>query len=206
MTVWKLVSPWVQLPSSWRVRGVTARRRLATSRPVGVERSSGSAVRLPTRVTRSVSDMTVLLGTRGPAEPWCWWLVAVVVRTGGCGGVTSSGVVGGVVEQDRLVAALLGHPAAELLQLGLLAGRGGVGGASQPGPLRRPQLGVGVHDAVQQLVHGLVQGVQLVIDRHGWPPCLLVGCCSSPTRGDRWLRPIPAAEGSREGRRPSEHS
>src|SRR5919106_4949102 len=57
--VWKLVSPWVQLPSSCRVRGVTARRRLATSRPVGVERNSGSAVRLPTRVTRSVWDMTV---------------------------------------------------------------------------------------------------------------------------------------------------
>jgi hypothetical protein len=35
-TVWKLVSPWAQLPSSWRVRGVTAMRRLATSRPEGV--------------------------------------------------------------------------------------------------------------------------------------------------------------------------
>src|SRR4029453_4699179 len=65
VTVWKLVSPSVQLPSSWRVRGVTARRRLATSRPVGVERSSGSAVRLPTRVTRSVSDMGPSLGLGG---------------------------------------------------------------------------------------------------------------------------------------------
>src|SRR5215217_1798769 len=67
--VWKLVSPWVQLPSSCRMRGVTAIRRLATSRPLGVERSSGSAVRLPTRVTRSVSDMGPSLGLGGPGGP-----------------------------------------------------------------------------------------------------------------------------------------
>src|SRR6266540_1638826 len=47
----KEVSPSFQVSPSW-MRGVTARRKLATAMPFGVKRSSGSSVRLPTTVTK----------------------------------------------------------------------------------------------------------------------------------------------------------
>src|SRR6266508_4335524 len=63
------VSPSFQLSPS-RTRGVTASRKLATAAPLGVNRSSGSSVRLPTRITwlsvatRRTPHRTSRAGTR----------------------------------------------------------------------------------------------------------------------------------------------
>src|SRR4029450_1381738 len=123
--VGKLVSPSVQLPSSWRVRGVTARRRLATSRPLGVKRSSGSAVRLPTRVTRSVSAMWSLLGAVGRlVRGW-------VVLGAGCWLVVHGGHLP-LLLAGRLFLAHRGRR-----WMAQRAGRGGVKGAPRGAPRGR---------------------------------------------------------------------
>src|SRR5215216_565888 len=51
---------------------VTARRKLATSVPLGVYRRSGSSVRLPVMVTW-VSAMSALLGARAATAGWLGW-------------------------------------------------------------------------------------------------------------------------------------
>src|SRR5215207_1279865 len=68
------------------MRAVTARRKLATAVPLGVNRRSGSSVRLPLRVTWVSAIADALLGAR--AAGWLvGWLVAMVVRAEG--GLTS---------------------------------------------------------------------------------------------------------------------